>query len=185
MAENVMTPKFRTSFVNVFRPSANKNDPTAEPKYSLTMLFAKDADLSALKKAAQAAIVEKLGPDQSKWPKNLKNPFRDQGDFEYDGYEKGSIFIRASSKQKPGLVDQKNQDILEEKDFYSGCYARATVRAFYYDTKGNRGVSFGLQNVQKLGEGDPLGGRTRASQDFEPVADANEPAAAGVGGIFD
>jgi hypothetical protein len=178
--ENVITGKFRVSFPYVFRPGKAMN-PGAEPKYSLTMLFPKDADLSKLKAAATAAATEKWGLDQTKWPKGLRNPFRDQSEKEFEGYEKGCIFITATSKQRPGLVDAKLQDIIEEKDFYPGCYARASVRAFAYDQTGNRGVSFGLQNVQKLADGEPLGGRTRPTDDFEPVMDsvgATDPAAA-------
>ena len=68
-------------------------------------------------------------------------------------------------------MDSHVQDIIEEKDFYPGCYARATVRAFAYDQAGNRGVAFGLQNIQKLADGEPLGGRTKPHDDFEPVDD--------------
>jgi hypothetical protein len=170
MSENVLTPKFRVSFPNVFRPGKSMQV-GAEPKYSITMLFEKGADLTPLKQAAHNAVVEKWGTDQTKWPKNLRNPFRDQGEKEFPGYEAGAIFISASSKQKPGLVDAKVQDIIEEHQFYPGCYARATVRAFAYDQAGNRGVSFGLQNIQKLADGEPLGGRTNPSQDFEAVSD--------------
>lgn len=169
MSENVLTPKFRVSFPNVFRPG-KVMQPGAEPKYSITMLFEKGADLSKLQAAAKAVCEEKWGADKTKWPKNLRNPFRDQGEKEWPGYEAGAIFISASSKQKPGLVDEKVQDIIEEHQFYPGCYARATVRAFAYDQAGNRGVSFGLQNIQKLADGEPLGGRTNPSQDFEAVS---------------
>lgn len=168
--KKVMTPEFRASFVHVFRPQ----DPFqagGDPKYGLTMLFPKGADLSKVKAAAKAAIVEKWGPDKSKWPSNLRLPFRDQGEKadKFDGYEEGAIFINATSKMKPGLVDAQVNDIIDETEFYSGCYARATIRAFAYDTKGNRGVGFGLQNVQKLRDGDPLGGRTRPEDDFSPT----------------
>lgn len=171
MADNVKTPIFRASFPNLFRPTRPKNAPdTQDPKYSLTMLFAKDADLTELKKAAHNVLVEQFGADQTKWPKKLTSPFRDQGDMDYEGYEEGAIFIRATSKQKPGVVDSKVQPIIDEADVYPGCYMRATVRPFYYDTNGNKGVSFGLQNVQKVKDGEPLGGRTRAEDDFEAVA---------------
>lgn len=174
MSENVITDKFQVSFPYVFRPS-KPMQPNAEPKYSLTMRFAKDANLAPLKAAALAAAAEKWGADQTKWPKGMRNPFRDQGEKEFEGFEKGCIFITATSKQRPGLVDAKLQDIIEEKDFYPGCYARASVRAFAYDTAGNRGVAFGLQNIQKLADGAPLGGRTRPADDFEPVLDENAP----------
>lgn len=169
-SENVMTPEFRVSFPNVFRPGKALQE-GAKPKYSLTMLFPKGADLSKLKAAAKGAAVDKWGADEKKWPKNLRLPFRDQGEKEFEGYEEGAIFINATSSNKPGLVDSQVQDIIEEHEFYPGCYARATVRAFAYDQAGNRGISFGLQNVQKTKDGEPLGGRTRPSDDFEAVGE--------------
>lgn len=177
MVDKVITPEFRVSFPNVFRP-AKSMQPNSEPKYGLAMLFPKGADLSALKKAAAEAVKEKWGDAP---PKNLRSPFRDQGEKEFEGYEEGAIFISATSKQKPGLVDGGNQDIIDESEFYAGCYARASVRAFAYDQSGNRGVAFGLQNVQKLRDGDPLGGRSKPQDDFEPVA----PQEGGAGGLFD
>lgn len=186
MADNVLTPEFRVSFPYVFRPQ-KALEAGKEPKYSVTMLFKKGENLSALKAAAKKVAVEKWGEDQSKWPKNLRLPFRDQGEKEFAGYEAGAIFITATSKQRPGLVDANVQDILDESQFYAGCYARATIRAFAYDQAGNRGVAFGLQNVQKLRDGEPLGGRSRPQDDFEPIEGAGEPAtaAAGAGGMFD
>lgn len=182
MADNVITPEFRVSFPYVFRPSKPMAGSTNEPKYTLTMLFPKDADLSKLKAAAADAAKEKWG---DKIPKGLRSPFRDQGEKEFPGYEAGCTFITATSKQRPGLVDAKVQDIIEERDFYAGCYARASIRAFAYDQAGNRGVAFGLQNVQKLRDGEPLGGRSRPQDDFEPVADAGGGSSSGAGAIFD
>lgn len=176
MADIVMTPEFRVSFPAVFKPKRQKGDATSEPKYGLTMLFPKGADLSKLKAAAQEVVKEKWG---DKPPKNLRSPFRDQGEKEYEGYEEGAVFVSASSKQKPGLVDRQRQDIIDETEFYPGCYARATVRAFAYDNNGNKGVAFGLNNVQKLRDGDPLGGRTRAQDDFADDLPPDEGADSG------
>jgi hypothetical protein len=169
-SKNVITPKFRVSYPYIFRPNTPMQQ-GQEPKFSITMLFDKSADLTALKAEAMRAGKEKWGEDVSKWPKNWRNPFRDQGEKEVEGYEKGAMFITATSKQRPGLVDASVSDIIEERLFYPGCYARASVRAFAYDNKGNKGISFGLQHVQKLGEGQPLGGRTTPQADFEPVAE--------------
>ena len=179
MATNVMTPEFRVSFPNVFRPAKPMAE-GQEAKYGITMLFKKGENLDELKKAAEEAIIDKWGTDKSKWPRNMRSPFRDQGEKEFAGYEEGAIFVTATSKQKPGLVDADVNDIIAEEDFYPGCYARATVRAFAYDAAGNRGVAFGLQNVQKLKDGEPLGGRVAASADFAPVSSGE----AG-GGVFD
>jgi len=174
MAENVITPKFRVSYPNVFR--ARKNDLSGKDEYSVVALFAKGENLSMLKAAAQAAAKEKWG---DKMPKNLRSPFRDQGEREKDGklpegLEAGAIFINLKSQQRPGLVDGNRQAIIDENDLYAGCYARAQVRAYAYEQKGNTGVAFGLQNLQKMGEGEPLSSRVKAEDAFEPVAGAVE-----------
>lgn len=176
--ENILTPEFRVSFPFLFRPQ-KPMQAGQDPKYSVVMLFPPGADLSALQKAALDAITEKYGTDREKWPK-LKTPFRDQGEKTQEGYVKGAIFITATSKLKPGLVDAQVNPILDETQFYAGCYAKATVRVFLYETKGenggvlNRGVSFGLQNVQKTRDGESLSSRVAPEKEFEPIADAGE-----------
>ena len=166
MSNTLMTPEFRVSYPVVFKP--RRANEAAEPKYSISMLFAKDSDLSTLKAAVKDAAKERWG---DKVPNNVKLPFLDQGTFDYEGYETGAPLIRANSKLKPGLVNSKVEQIIDESEFYPGCYARATVRAFAYDVSGNRGISFGLHNLQKLRDGEPLGGRTKPENDFAPVGD--------------
>lgn len=182
--EKVLTPEFRVSFPNVFRAQAMEEG--KEPKFGLTLLFKKGADLSKLKAMAKEAIIEKWGSDREKWPKNLKTPFRDQGEKEFEGYEEGAIFFNATSKQRPGLIDAGKQEIIDESDFYPGCWARATVVPFSYDKKGNKGVAFGLRNIQKLRDGEPLGGRTRPEDDFEEFDNGEESSSSDSGDdIFD
>ena len=160
----VTTPKFRASYANVFIARAiNEGE---DPKYSITMLFNKnDPGLKRMKIAAKVARDAKWG---NKPPKNLRNPFRD-GDEEEDKGDayKGKIFVYASGKSKPGILDADKIDITSAEEFYSGCYARATINAFAYDTKGNKGISFGLNNLQKLGDGERLDGHTSADDDFD------------------
>jgi hypothetical protein len=188
---NINTPKFRVSYPNVFK--AKKNDLNGKDEFSVVALFKKGEDLTALKTAAQKAIVDKWGPDKAKWPTNLRSPFRDQGERakEVDGkrvlpagHEEGAIFLNLKSAQRPGVVDQNVQDILDESQFYAGCYARASVNAYAYDQKGNRGVSFGLGNIQKVAEGEPLGNRAKPEQDFAPIA-VEETGAASTGSATD
>lgn len=189
---NIVTMKCRASFEHVLKPGkpmAREDGSLAEPKYSLTLLFPQGADLSLLKKAAQNAAKEKWGDNV---PKALKTPFRDQGEKEFDGYVDGAIFINATSTKPPGVVYEDGQTaITDARDFYSGCYCRATLRAYAYGGKGTKyapGVAFGLQNVQKLGDGEPLGGRTRPEDEFEPVVGAENSGGGneeGAGGIFD
>lgn len=170
----VLTPKFRVSFPFVFRPQKPFAGSTSEPKFSVVMLFEAGADLTLLKNAAAEAVMAKWGADNTKWPTNLRTPFRDQGEKKYEGYVAGSIFVTATSKQKPGLVDLNVQPIIDESQFYAGCWAIAAIRAFVYDTAGNNGVSFGLQHIQKQADGDPLGGRTKPEEHFEPVKGADD-----------
>ena len=165
--EKVMTPEFRVSFPSVFKATAFNDK--SEPKYKLVMLFPKSDKLKELKALAQKAVAERW-PDKAKRPKNLKHPFRD-GDEEkpdLDGYP-DHIFISASSKMKPGVVDQNVQPIISEEEFYAGCYARATLTAYAYSQGNNHGVAFGLQNVQKLRDGEEFSGRAKAEEEFDAV----------------
>ena len=166
------SPEFRVSYPHVFK--AHSGFEGQEPKFSITMLFPKDTDLKELKRAALNAAVEKFGPKE-KWPKVFRLPFRD-GDEKSDlqGYE-GHTFVAASSKQRPGVINgQKIPIIKEDETFYAGCYARATLIAFAYDTAGNKGVSFALQNIQKLGDGEPFSGRKKAEEEFDSVDDGSD-----------
>lgn len=180
---NINTPTFRVSYPNVFK--AKKNDLNGKDEFSVVALFKKGEDLTALKAAAAKAITDKWGPDKFKWPQNLRTPFRLQEERakEVDGkrilpagHEEGAVFLNLKSSQRPGVVDQNVQDILDESQFYAGCFARASVNAYAYDQKGNRGVSFGLGNIQKVKDGEPLGNRARPEADFAPIA--VEPGAA-------
>jgi hypothetical protein len=158
----VITPKFRASFAKVFKPEAFEEG--QDPVYSITMLFPKDTDIHKLKAAARAARENKWG---NKPPKKLENPFKDGNDYDYDGY-KDMIAIRASTKYKPEVVDKNPGIHLDEEDFYSGCWARASVQAFAYDYKGmKKGVSFALRHVQKLTDDEAFSGKSSAVDDFD------------------
>ena len=175
----VLTPEFRVSFPAVFAPRSAMEG--QEAKYSIMMLFPKTVDVKPLRELVRAAIIEKWGPDNTKWPKALRLPFRDGKEKDYDGFGPDIMFCTASSKMKPGVVDQKVQPIIEPSEFYGGCYARATITAFAYDVSGNRGVAFGLRNVQKLRDGEPFGGKSKPENDFDSI----ETPAAAAGGEVD
>lgn len=198
---NLITPEFRVSYASVFK--SQKNDLNGKQEYSVVAIFPKAADLTALKQLAADAGAEKWGPDQSKWPANFRKPFRkcnerwktvDGKQVVPDGYEDGeAVFItlkQDADKGKPQIVDQNVQDIIEPRDFYSGCWARASVVAYAYDQKGNRGVSFGLRNLQKTRDDKPFGAtNTRATDDFKPIEGAVAGGAAtagkGAAALFD
>jgi len=177
----VVTPEFRVSFPQVFEPKGV--NPGDKLKFSVQMLFqVKETeksrsegravvDIRPLKEAALKIIHEKFGTDRSKWP-DLKLPFRDgaeTGKKDQEGYGDGIIFVNASSSNKPGIVDGQKQPIIMPSEFYGGCYARATVNPYYWKYMGKEGVSFGLQNLQKLRDGDAFSGRSKPEEDFDAI----------------
>lgn len=166
--DKITTDKFRVSFPSLFVATAAAEG--QEKKFGLTMIIPKTADIGPIKELLKRAIIKKW-PDQATRPTKLRNPIRDGDKDESTRPEyAGCWFITAKNKTKPGLVDQNLQKIIDTSEFYAGCYARATLTAFAYDTKGNKGVSLSLQNVQKLADGEPFSGRARAEDDFGPVA---------------
>lgn len=180
---NLMTPEFRVSWPKLFTPELN--DQNGKMEYSVQALFPKGTDLSKLKAIAHQLVAEKWGPDQSKWPKKsngesaIGNPFKKQSltrvnkegkTVDNPGHVEGAEFMTFKTTQKPGVVDQNVQPIIAEQEFYAGCYAIASIRPFYYDTKGNRGVTFYLQNIQKTKEGDQLSGRPKPETEFAAIA---------------
>lgn len=184
--KKVITHEFRLSFPSLFTPKAF--DDKQDAKYSAVMLFDAKVDLAkpslnkqgaprgvSMKHAAFNAAVEKWGPKE-RWPKNLRMPFRDGNEkSDTPGYE-NTIFVTASSKNPPGIVDKQLRKILNEGDIYAGCYCCAEIIAFAYDKAGNKGVGFSLQNIQKLRDGEAFSGRKAAEDVFDSVEDGSDDA---------
>lgn len=178
---NVVTGKVRLSFVNLFKPRAqvNEDGTVGAPKYSVLLLIPKSdtVTMDKLRNAEKVAQQEGMGKWGGKVPKNLKSIIHD-GDEEKDTEEypeyAGHYFmsVTANADYPPKVVDRNLQPILDSTEVYSGCYARVSLRPFAYAAKGNNGVSFGLQNVQKLADGEPLGGVAAKPEDeFEALGD--------------
>ena len=171
----VATGKVRLSYAHIWQAVAIEAG--QDPKYSSSILIPKSdtKTLKAIKNAVEAA--KELG--KSKWggkaPANLKLPLRD-GDEERPDQEeyKGHYFFNASSKQKPGVVDRQLNEILDSTEVYSGCYVRVSVNFYPFSVSGNKGIAVGLNHIQKLEDGDYLGGRSRAEDDFEALEDDGE-----------
>lgn len=173
----IITGVCRLAFQSLLEPRINMNDDgtPGKAKYIAVLLFdPSDPVLPMMKAAMKNAATDFFG--EGKIPSGLRNPLRDGNEkaAEYAFY-KDTIFISANSDNKPGLVNQANKPILDAEDIYSGCWVRADINCFAYDRKGNKGVSFGLNNVQKLGDDDRFGGRRPAEQVFTPVVDAANP----------
>lgn len=177
-ATKVVTGKVRLSYVHLFEPfSQNADQPE---KYSCVLLIPKSdkTTLAALKRAHDAAAeAGKSRVFNGTVPKNLKSTLHDgdeEADLERNPEMAGHMYMTVSSRTKPGIVDQDVNPIIDSTEVYSGCYARVSINAFAYNTQGNRGISFGLNHVQKLGDGDYLGGRSKAEDDFEAYSEEDE-----------
>ena len=169
MADKIITPEFRAAFISVFRATAPRENPDGKKKYSVRAVFMPDEDISELKKAASEAASAKWGKNV---PKNVRSPFRtnEELDNPIPGVPDDAVIMTFSANEdrRPGVVDNRLQDIIDESELYSGAWFRAQVRAYCYEQAGNRGISFGLENIQKLRDDDPLGsGRMPASKAFE------------------
>lgn len=161
----------RFSYLHCWEPdSVNGGD----PKYSVSAIVPK-SDVKTVE-AIKAAIEQAKKDSVSKWggkiPGNLKIPLRD-GDIDRpdDDAYKGCYFFNANSRQAPQVVDSKVQPIIDQSEVYSGCYGRVSVTFYGYNSNGNRGIAAGLGNIQKLKDGESLGGRAKASDDFSTVDD--------------
>lgn len=159
------------SYLNCWDPKAIQG---GTPKFSVSLIIPK-SDLKTIQKindAIQAAYEEgqsKLKGNGKSVPalSTLKTPLRD-GDLERPDDEsyKSSYFINANSAIAPGIVDADRNPILERSEMYSGVIGRASINLYAYNVNGNRGIACGLNNLQKLADGTPLGGKSRAQDDF-------------------
>ena len=164
-------PKTRWSYANVWDAKSING---GAAKYSVSLIIPK-ADTKTVEKI-QAAIKAAYEEGQSKLKGNgksvpalsvIKTPLRD-GDAERPDDEayKNSYFINANSATAPGIVDADRNPILERSEVYSGVYGRASISLYAFNSNGNRGIACGLNNLQKISDGEPLGGKSRAEDDF-------------------
>ena len=79
--------------------------------------------------------------------------------------------MNANSSTAPGVVDANRNEIMVKSEVYSGCYGRASINFYAFNANGNRGIACGLNNLQKIRDGEPLGGRASAESDFATVED--------------
>ena len=169
-------PATRWSYANVWDPKSING---GAPKYSVSLIIPK-SDTKTVEKI-QAAIQAAYEEGQSKLKGNgksvpalsvLKTPLRD-GDMERPDAPAyaDSYFINANSATAPGIVDADRNPIMERSEVYSGVYGRASINLYAFNSNGNKGIACGLNNLQKIRDGEPLGGKSRAEDDFETDED--------------
>lgn len=166
----------RWSYANVWEPKSING---GTPKYSVSLLIPKSDTVTVekIKRAIEAAYQEgqaKLkGTGKSVPPlAAIKVPLRD-GDVERPDSEeyRGMYFLNANSTTKPGIVDMDRQPILERSEVYSGVYGRASISFYAFNSSGNKGIACSLNNLQKVRDGEPLGGKASAEEDFASEED--------------
>lgn len=161
----------RWSYANVWEAKSING---GAPKYSVSLIIPKSdtKTIDKIKAAIQAAYEEgesKLKGNGKTVPalSVLKTPLRD-GDLERPDDEAyaNSYFVNANSGTAPGIVDADRQPIIDHSEVYSGVYGRASINFYAFNSNGNKGIACGLNNLQKMRDGEPLGGKTRAEDDF-------------------
>ena len=168
----VVTGTVRLSYANVWEPKSING---GTEKYSVSLIIPKSdkKTIDAINKAVDAAIEEGIAKFGGKKPNKaaIKLPLRD-GDTERDDEAyANAYFINANSTTPPQIVDQNVQPILDRSEVYSGVYARVSINFYAFNTNGNKGVACGLGNIQKVRDGQPLGNRSSASDDFTAIDD--------------
>lgn len=161
----------RFSYLHCWEPAAVNG---GEPKYSVSAIIDKKdtKTINAIKAAIEQAKKDSVSKWGGKVPGNLHLPLRD-GDIDRPDDEAyaGCYFFNANSRQAPQVVDTKVQPILDQSEVYSGCYGKISVTFYGYNANGNRGIAAGLGNIQKLKDGESLGGRSNAADDFQTEDD--------------
>ena len=166
----------RWSYVNAWEPKSING---GAPKYSVSLIIPK-SDTKTIEKI-QAAIQAAYDEGQGKLKGNgksvpalsvLKTPLRD-GDAERPDDEAyaDSYFINANSSTAPGIVDADRQPILDSSEVYIGVDGRASINFYAFNSNGNKGIACGHNNLQKIKDGEPLGGKSRAEDDFDTEED--------------
>ena len=169
----------RWSYCNVWEAKAING---GTPKFSVSLLIPKSDTVTVkkIKAAIEAAYREgeaKLKGNGKSVPalSVIKTPLRD-GDQERpdDPAYAGHYFLNANSTTAPGIVDADCQPILTRSEVYSGVYGRASISFYAFNSSGNRGIACGLNNLQKIRDGEPLGGRASAESDFSDFDDEDD-----------
>ena len=169
----------RWSYANVWEAKSING---GTPKFSVSLIIPKSdtVTVNKIKAAIQAAYEEgeaKLKGNGRTVPalSAIKTPLRD-GDAERpdDPAYTNAYFINANSATAPGIVDADRQPILERSEVYSGVYGRASINLYAFNSNGNRGIACGLNNLQKIRDGEPLGSRAKAEDDFAGLDDDDD-----------
>ena len=190
MSVKITTGLVRFSYAYVWQP---KEDDNGNVKYRAMLLIPKQnkASIQRIVDAIDQAIQEGIenGTFGKKKPGTWKKKNTRLSYFKWllqDGDEKeddeanldpnlaGMYYLNASSKEAPLLADEDRNEIVDEQDFYSGCWGRAQLRLYAFDKKGNIGIGAALNSCQKLRDGERLSGRDSIETAFSEELEEDE-----------
>ena len=168
----VTTGLVRLSYFNAWKP-----DPK-DGKFKTAILIPKTDEetvgkINAAIKELTAEAIKKFGFKNNKLPVTFKTCLRDGDEEKDDDNYAGQYFLNATSKNQPGIVGMERDEnnklkrITDENEVYSGCYARVSLNFYIFDVDGNKGIAAGLNNVQKVRDGEKLAGGSSADSDFD------------------
>jgi hypothetical protein len=193
---NIKTCELIMSYPHLVQPQQfepeKPGDPPPPPRYNCVGIISPEQQKTPeFKRMQEEAIKARDSFFKGERPRGLRNPFRKCEDMwktdpetgkliPEPGYMAGGLFISLNAgTEKPDCRDQKMKEVTSASVLYAGCKFRAVVRPYGYDRRGNKGVAFGLQTLQKIGEGENIAGRVNAADYFEPVEDLQDNATTG------
>lgn len=168
----------RLSYAHIWEPATNEDGTPG--KYSTALLIPKSdtktlAKINAAIEAAKIKDKAKLVNSKGVVPKNIKTPLHDADEEEIeDEAYRGMVFFNAYSKRRPQIVDRHVQKILDPEEVYSGCYCNVSVNFYGFNRDVNKGIAAGLNNIQKVRDGERLAGGSTADDDFEALGDDDD-----------
>jgi hypothetical protein len=164
------------NYLYCFKPRKDPEDKDAEGLYQCVLSWSKDDEkqTETLENLVEDVAVEQWGAKAKDLLARgkIQSPLRDGDDSDDENFHDCWMVNsrRKESLGRPGVVDQDVQPILDQTEIYSGCSVNISVNLYAYDYKGKKGVGVGLNNIQKVADGERRGGGTRAEDDFQPLA---------------
>lgn len=178
-APRLKTPLMRVMFVNAYKAKAQGENGDGALKYGLCGIMDPDK-FTATDKKRYDALVASLGEKmkeafKTEWKlghPSLKTGIRRNRERvpPFEGFGPKALFVNLTSDYKPGVCDINGNAISPEEGneelLYRGCYVVASVNSYSFETKGNKGVGLGLNNIQVIKDGPRLDNRQSAAEEF-------------------
>lgn len=203
ISTKTLSPVGRGSFVFLLKPhkweddgpkkrSSDDDDDNDGAKYSIVLVFDRKAqkteEFKRLVKTVTSVAQQQFGKEAiSKTAEDATealrskyhNPIRPGSDYKKHGEpftDKGAVFVKFASYDKPGIIDDDDNELDSKKEVYAGAYYRVSYVARAFSTRGNDGVHMLLNNVQKKKDGEPLTQMSDPHKDFGDDDDDDDDA---------